>query len=391
MKIAFVRMMPYPYTIGGGTSHLRDLSRALIEEGHEVYIISAKPEQENLELLKNEKAIIINVGMRHRKFSGKLWKLPFEAIRRVFFELSFMRSSYKLVKKLNPDIVHCQTALTEAFPFALRGRPYIVTEHGAHTRGMETLYRKKRNPISGIGIWIYKKLEKFNIKRAGKLICISGEAADYYKNIGKECEVIGNGVFLQNIRAGKKDKRVLFTLSRISPEKGLDYLMDALQILDKSGLKFEFLIGGDGEKSYVQGLKDKASKLNNINVKFLGFVQSKKKAELLKNGSIFVLPSIFEGSPVTLFEAMANNCSIISSDIEATRKIVKPSFGVLVPFSDEKKRAPNLAVAISKSLKWDVAKMGRAARKEVEKYDYRKIVKKYIQIYKDFVAKYGRK
>jgi hypothetical protein len=35
--------------------------------------------------------------------------------------------------------------------------------------------------------------------------------------------------------------------------------------------------------------------------------------------------------------------------------------------------------------------MGSAARKEVEKYDYRNIVKKYIQIYGDFIAKYGRK
>ena len=53
-----------------------------------------------------------------------------------------------------------------------------------------------------------------------------------------------------------------------------------------------------------------------------------------------------------------------------------------VPFSDEKKRVQNLAAAIEKSLKWNVDKMGKAARKEVEKYDYRNIVGKYIKIYK---------
>jgi glycosyltransferase involved in cell wall biosynthesis len=104
-----------------------------------------------------------------------------------------------------------------------------------------------------------------------------------------------------------------------------------------------------------------------------------------------VISSRFEGTPITLLEAMVHNCAVIGSDCPGIKEIVKPGFGVLVPFSDEKKRVSNLARAIEKSLKWNVAKMGAAARKEAEKYDYRKIVKRYIKIYGDFIAKYGRR
>lgn len=385
-------MMPYPFTIGGGTSHLKDLSRALIEEGHEVHIISAKPERDNLELLRDERAIIHNVGMRHKKFSGKLWKLPWEVMRRILFEKIFMLSSYSLVRKLEPDIVHCQTALTEAFPFALMGKPFIITEHGVHTRGMEKLYEKRKNPISGLGIAIYKALEKFNSRRAGKIICINEEAKEYYEELsGKRCEVIGNGLFLENKKTKPRKNKIYFILSRLSEEKGIDYLLDALKIIDSKDKKIEFWIAGEGDKNYVKNLERKASNLRNIKVKFLGAVAGKDKEKLLSECSVLVIPSIFETFSISALEAMANNCAIISSDSEGPKKIIKSSFGVLVPFSDEKKRASNLADAINKSLKWNIDKMGRAARKEVEKYDYRKIVKKYIQIYKDFIAKYGRK
>lgn len=384
--------MPYPFTVGGGTTHLRNLSRALIEQGHEVHIISAKPEHYNKGLLKDEKAIVHNVGIGHKKFSSNLFLLPFEAIRRALFEISFMISSYKLVEKLKPDVVHCQTALTESFPFALMKKPFIITEHGVHIKGMTELYKHKKNLASGIGIWTYKQLEKFNIKKAKRIICINEEAKEYYEKLsGKKCDVIGNGIFIEKKKIEKKKKRIYFTLSRLSEEKGIDYLFDALKIIDSKVLKIELWVAGDGEKSYVQNLHKKASELNNVKVKFFGMVAGEKKEKILSGGAIIISASLFENFPVTFLEAMEHKCAIIASDTAGAKEIVKNNFGILVPFSEEEKRAENLAKAMEKSLKWNIAKMGSAARKEAEKYDYRKIVKKYIKIYQDFIAKYERK
>lgn len=390
MKIAFIRQMPYPYTTGGGTSHLRDLSRALIEKGHEVHIISTKPEFDNPKLLADERAIVHNVGMRHKKFSGNLLLLPFDALRRVFFEAAFMISSYRMTNKLNPDVVHCQTPVIESFPFALLGREFIITAHGMHTKGLRELYSKKKNPLSRIGIWFYSLLEKFNIKRAKKIICINPDIARHYeKESGRKCEVIGNGIFIQARRLGTKKKKTFFSLSRLSPQKGIDYIISALGILDKKGRKIEFVIAGDGDKEYVDMIKSKARGLRNIKLRFIGEVAGKKKEEILDKGAIFVMPSRFEPFGIALLEAMAHNCAVIASNTEGPKGIVKPSFGVLVDFSEEKKRASNLAAAIEKSLNWDIGKMGRAARKEVEKYDYKEIVKKYIKIYED-LARHGK-
>jgi len=384
--------MPYPNTIGGGTTHLRDLSRALVEEGHEVHIISAKPEQENRGILAKERATIHNVGMRHKKFSGRPYWLPWEFLRRILFEVSFMISSYALVKKLKPNVIHCQTALTEAFPFALMKEPFVITEHGVHIAGIEKLYSKRKNPISRPGIAIYRWLEKFNSKRAYKLICINNEAKEYYNKLsGKKCEIIGNGLFIENKNIKQKKNRIYFTLSRLSEQKGLDYLLGALKILDDKGINLECHIVGDGEKEYVKRLKNDASELKNIKVRFLGFITEVEKKKVLEEGAIFVMPSRFEPFGITLLEAIAHNCAIIASNTEGPKGIVKPSFGTLVNFSDEKKRVSNLADAIEKSLKWDIKKMGENARKEVAKYDYRLIVKKYIQIYEEFIKKYGKR
>jgi len=388
MKICLVRMMPYPFTMGGGTTYIKELSKALIREGNEVYVISAKPESSE-EISRVEGARNYNIGINHNRFSGKLWKVPFEGLRRIAFEFSFMISSYRLIKKINPDIIHCQTALTESLPFAITGKPFIITEHGIHTEYMKEFYKRKKNYLSGIGIWIYGLIERFNIKRAKKVICMNQETKDYYSKIAEKNKFIlmDNGLDVLSIHSKPKSKPILFSLSRLSEQKGLDYLLDALVIIDKKVPVFEFTIAGDGDRDYVEKLNKKASKLKNIKIKFVGLVQGKTKEDLLNRGSIFIIPSLYEGFPATLIEAMSHNCAVIASDCGGLINIVKNSFGILVPFSNETKRAENLAKAIESSLKWNIKKMGENARKESEKYDYRDLVKRYIQIYEEVVVK----
>jgi glycosyltransferase involved in cell wall biosynthesis len=149
------------------------------------------------------------------------------------------------------------------------------------------------------------------------------------------------------------------------------------------------LVGKDD--FFYKRLREKIAREKIEQVEIKHTVSDEELFALYADATAFVSASRMEGFGLPALEAMANNCAIIASDSEGPRKIIKPSFGALVPFSDEKKRASNLADAINNSLRWDIDKMGKNARKEVEKYDYRKIVKKYIQIYRDFIAKYGRK
>ena len=375
--------MPYPYTIGGGTTYLTEFAKALIKKGHEVYIISSKPEKES-KIEINNAIKIYNVGLRHKKISKNLLFAPYDIIRRISYEISFMIQSYKTVTEISPDLIQCETGLTESLSFALMNKKFIIREHGRHILGITEFYKKSNNPIHKIGLWVYKKIENFDVKKARKIICISNETKQYYEKFaGKKCILLGNGIDISNFKPLKK-KNQYFFLGRISKEKGLDLLLEALDILDnKKNKRIKVIIAGDGDKDYLSSLKIKASKLKNIDVSFVGKKIGKEKTKLFGESSHFISPSTSETFGITILEAMASGCAVISSNTEGPKEIVKSSFGKIVNYSNKEERAGNLAKAIEYSIDWDIGKMGKEARKEVKKYEISSLVDKYLKIYKE--------
>jgi len=382
MKICFVRQMPYPYTIGGGTTYMNDLISALLKKGQDVSVITSRPSK-NDERIKNDKpdgVKITYVGLRHRKF-GKGF-LPLDLIYRFFFELIFMISSFFAIKRLKPDVIHTQTLVAESFLLSILNVPFVATVYGL-PEGLKELWSKRKNKTAVLLSYLYKWVGNFCARKAKlMIIATTKETQDYYKRLGKTI-LLGSGITLSKFNLhSKKKKKLYLSLSRLSEQKGLSYLFEALQILDNKGVKLEFNIVGDGDKDYVAMLKEKSGKLKNIKVNFLGWITGRKKLEIYRAAEVYVLPSIFEPFGITVLEAMASECAIIASDCEGPKQVVKSGFGEIINYKDEKKRAENLALAIQKSLRWNVAKMGKKAREEVKKYDYDIIVNKYLEIYK---------
>jgi len=381
MKILFTRLMPYPYTIGGYTTYMNDLFASLLKKDNEVYVVTSRPAKEDSAINKEyPKGIkIYYTGLRHRKF-GKGF-LPFELLYRLFFELFFMFSVLSFYKKIKPDIVHTMDLLSESLPFALFNISFVATIYGIYLEGFKELWTKRKNKLAIFLSFIYKLMEEFNAKKAKMLfICTTKRTQEYYNKFGKTL-LVGSGITFSNYKNLPK-KHFYLNLNRLTEQKGTNYLISALELLDKKGIYLELNIVGDGEKDYVNRLKERAKHLKNIKVRFLGWLTGNKKQIIYGQASIFIMPSIFEPFGITILEAMASGCAIIASDCEGPKTIVKKSFGVLVPYSDEKKRAENLANAIEKSLKWDLKKMSLSARKEAKKYDYEKIAERYINVYK---------
>lgn len=108
------------------------------------------------------------------------------------------------------------------------------------------------------------------------------------------------------------------------PKKGQDILIKALAICRDSGLDFKCRFVG-GEYAYdttsMGYLKGLVAKLNlEDNIEFLG--NRNDVAELLAESDIFVLPSRFEGTPLTLLEAMASGLPVITSKIPGCIEII---------------------------------------------------------------------
>lgn len=127
-----------------------------------------------------------------------------------------------------------------------------------------------------------------------------------------------------------KKYRLVF-VGRLAHEKGLNYLIEAIKLLINNGTYVELCIIGDGnEKEKLESLCEELDIKQYC--KFLGFISyGRKLNKVYQDSDIFVLPSLSEGIPKVLLEAMANGLPIIASDVGGIPEIIKDmENGILV-------------------------------------------------------------
>jgi glycosyltransferase involved in cell wall biosynthesis len=137
---------------------------------------------------------------------------------------------------------------------------------------------------------------------------------------------------------------VLMTMSRISPEKGIERFLDALiqwfeleaMAMDES-FRVPFftkvnICGGpafmQGEK-YLTELREKAKKVSIAEVEFVGHLSGQAKLDAFASADIFVFPSRFESYGLTLMEALSHGLPVVCFESEGAKAIVEPSFGLI--------------------------------------------------------------
>lgn len=122
----------------------------------------------------------------------------------------------------------------------------------------------------------------------------------------------------------------LCTVARLTPQKGLPLLLDALA---KTGLPISLDIVGDGPGR--EALQRSVELLGlEGRVRFLGSRDGKGVREALGNAHVFVLPSFAEGLPVVIMEALAAGRPVLASAIAGTVELVDDQCGWLVPAGD---------------------------------------------------------
>ena len=190
--------------------------------------------------------------------------------------------------------------------------------------------------------------EKCAARFADDIIVLSKNVQDYFmEQYGRKTLYVPNGVSSAALKeAGEISSRLgldggkyILYLGRITPEKGIHYLIDAYKELD-TDMKLVIAGGESDSEAYFGELKRKAVSCENI--VFTGFVQGRMLEELYSNAFCYVLPSDLEGMPLSLLEAMSyGNCCVVS-DIEECREVVGDK-GVIFRRGDVKDLADKLA------------------------------------------------
>jgi glycosyltransferase involved in cell wall biosynthesis len=124
----------------------------------------------------------------------------------------------------------------------------------------------------------------------------------------KNIQVLPNCVDLKDAKAFIRmaddfAKCNLLFIGRISTAKGIEHIYNALAIVKNKQVPFKFFMAGAGpdEKVYVE----KFSALLGTDFEFKGVVSGQSKTDLYKYCNVFLLPSLFEGLPMSLLEAMS--------------------------------------------------------------------------------------
>jgi glycosyltransferase involved in cell wall biosynthesis len=368
----------FPPHIGGIEFHVENLSRALAEGGHEVTVYTSNMPK-----------------------SKKIQKFPQGTVIR-FFTLPLPLNNFfspglllRLMERGRFDIVHVHSLYHTSSNIAVFCKPFnkypfILTAHGSPS------YSGGKNKFISlydryIGSWM--------LHTADRIIALTPKQADILNHITAcrdKIEIVPNWIDLQKIdrppsgetvhfREFSSDDTVLLYVGSLIDRKGINYLITAMRSISP---QVKLVIAG-GELIGHQGVRAQLEKQiadqNAKNIFLLGSVSSETLVALYRMADIFVLPSLVEGLPLTLLEAMAYRKCVIASDIPGTSDvIVNGKNGILF----ESMNTTDLAHKIQQALDDPGlrTRLGAQARSDIEtSYSASSVIRKIETIYERFL------
>lgn len=250
-------------------------------------------------------------------------------------DLKLAFSIREFIKKNRIDIIHCHGYKSNFYGLlASKGQvPSVTTNHNwltAHWKlktycFLDSLWIRFFDRIVAVSNEVKKDMLKYKIPEGKIRVVDNGIALERFAKLNETNDMKNQLGFDGKIR-------IIGTIGSLGIEKGHIYLLEAArQILD-SVKDLRFLIIGDGPLR--KPLEEKSEKLGiKKQVIFMG--ERKDIPELLMAMDIFVLPSIKEGLPMALLEAMAAKRPVIATWVGAIPKVIEnKDIGVLVEPKD---------------------------------------------------------
>ncbi|MFU0782634.1 MAG: Glycosyltransferase involved in cell wall biosynthesis [Thermoanaerobacterium thermosaccharolyticum] len=299
---------------------------------------------------------------------------------------------------ITSNIVHCHTWYTFMAGFLakmLYDIPLVVTIHS-----LEPLRPWKEEQL-GNGYHLSTWMEKTGIEAADRIIAVSNDSKkDIMKcyNVPEDkIEVIYNGIDLNQYKktgvnvARKKygiDGRYILFVGRISRQKGIIHLIDAVKYLPQDVKVVLCASSPDTEEIKIE-MEEKVKLYPNI-IWIDKMVTKEEIIELYSNAEVFVCPSIYEPFGIINLEAMACNTPVVASATGGIKEVVVDGeTGFLV----EPGNPEDLAEHIKKLLddRELAATFGANGRKRVEEmFSWESIAKKTYDMYENVIENYKK-
>jgi glycosyltransferase involved in cell wall biosynthesis len=291
--------------------------------------------------------------------------------------------SFLLVKKLkNFDIIHFNgtNGILPLLIFLLRKRKLVFTIHDIHSHSGE----KTRYSFA-------ERLNKYIIKSRFPLVVQNDTDYKYlikkYSDISEKFNFIPFGV-LDIYKEFKSNNTKTFSsdllfFGRISPYKGIEYLIEAIKKLKTQGVTLNAIIAGQGY-TYFQ-----TEDLGKFGIKLINrHIENEELVSLIENTKVVVCPYTDATQSGVVMTAFAFNKPVVASDAGSFREVIKDGItGFLVPPKDSEVLASKIKLLISDPVL--IEQMGDNIRAfaMTGEYSWEKIVNNMQKLYSSVFCK----
>ncbi|ELY54941.1 LPS biosynthesis protein [Natronococcus amylolyticus DSM 10524] len=376
-----MRVVPslYPEKMGGIGLHAHHLSRLQAEDGHDITVYTSDNGDSSLPGCERRD------GYKVKRYRQVARPLNNTITPGIVSDLVREAEQY--------DVVHIHShlyfsSLMAALVSQLRDKPTVLTNHGIMSQSVSKWVQLTYLPTVG----------RLAFESADRILCYHerdrNELLD--RGVTTDIDVIHNGIDCEQFAPtatdggdvsqvaddGSESPYIAF-VGRLQPGKGAHFLIDAFARIADSYPERNLVLVGDGPQreelealAHEEGVADR--------VEFLGEVPNEQIPAVVGEADVFALPSLAEGMPRTVLEALACETPVVTTDLKQLRPLVE-DVGRLVPAESP----GTLADALADLLAMDADKrdrMGTRGRERIlEKYSWRDTVRQTTNVYRELL------
>ncbi|MBS7530125.1 DUF1957 domain-containing protein [Hazenella sp. IB182353] len=321
-----------PFTIGGISRAVYELSMQLVKQNVEVHIITCAFDRDASDERLNGIHIhrVKPLRPKPKSSSQSFFDWVFQMNTSLFQKVEFL-----LNHGLKVDIVHAHDWLVVFVAEALKKRyqfPLISTIHGLE-------YVRYQNDQASFGTIAHRGDQKLVTISDQIITCsqfMKNTVCELFPIACNKTSVIANGIEIPppptssendkvsdlRLKYAKPEEKILLFVGRLVYEKGVHILIEAIPTILKKQPHIKLIIAGEGsEKSFLE------SKIKHLNIQknviFTGFVADDQRNMFYRMSDICVIPSLSEPFGLVALEAMSYKLPLIVSSVGGLAEIVQ--------------------------------------------------------------------
>jgi glycosyltransferase involved in cell wall biosynthesis len=328
----------------------------------------------------------------------RILRFPYLSVppRHAMFQLSNLKQLIKVIKKINPDVIHGQSG--SAFPisaFLGDAFPFVVTFHTSPmVQRILSIYSLLRGGskcdfltyVVGYPAWSLTFKKELDQSRLAVAVS-ENLKQDLLSEMGKDFEekicVVHNGIDVETLDRDhqreatiEESNNIILFAGRLFWGKGALVLTKLAYLFQKENLDFRIIVHGEGPLFKQLKFRLNALKLTNIELK--GFANRTQLLRSMKLSRFILIPSFYEACPMILLEGMCLGKVPVMFDLPYAREFTNNGkYGIL---------AKNVKDMMSKIVIYNKNENINNSKREIQKYAKRKfdintVVQEYYRLY----------